>query len=281
MGKNFRYNSLKTSMVKSLANKLVLAGLAVFCALGPLAAQATVVVAAAKDFTTDNLQNIYALLPGNVLVKFSPDGQELFRYSDRTLGDMSFLDATNPFHLLVYLPDYQNVLTFDRTLSPSGQYNLNQLGFFRVSAVGMASDGLLWVYDEAAFRLKKITATGQPVVESSDLSLSLGQGIRPNFLIERNQQVFLNDPAVGVLVFDGFGQYRKTIPIPGLQELQVVGDELVYWQAGKLRSFHLTALLEREYALPPGIAADGKVRLGNTALFVLDKSGLKIIPIEN
>lgn len=239
----------------------------------------TVIATKAKDFTTDNLQNIYCLSAESELIKYSPEGQEQFRYSNRTLGQAALLDATNPFHLLLYFPEYQNVLLFDRTLSPTGQFNLNNLGFYRASAVGMASDGHLWVYDEASFRLKKVTASGQVIAESGDLSLAIGKGLHPNFLTERNQQVFLNDPATGILVFDVFGQYLKTIGILGLAEFQIVGDELIFWQEGKLHSFHLTALLEQTYALPIELEPDSKVRLGNGALFVLDKNGLKIVPL--
>lgn len=227
-----------------------------------------------KNFTTDNLGNIYTLTLDNQVVKYSLDGVEQFRYPNRTLGEASLLDATNPFHLLLFFPDYQTVLTLDRTLSVTGQFNLFQLGFQGARAVGTSSDGLLWVYDETSFLLKKITADGTVIAQSGDLSLATGQPLHPVFLVEREQTVFMTDPEVGVLVFDAFGQYRKTIPLPGLIEFQVMDDQLVYFREGQLWSFHLTALLERPFSLSFELAQAAKVQVANGVLYVLESSKL-------
>ncbi|MCC6727669.1 MAG: hypothetical protein IT258_24395 [Saprospiraceae bacterium] len=223
-----------------------------------------------KNFTTDNLGNIYTLTTNNQVVKYNPDGKEQFRYPNRTLGEATLLDATNPFHLLLFFAQHQTVLTLDRTLNVSGQFNLMQMGFQRADAVGMASDGALWVYDEASFLLKKIKADGTVVVQGNDLSLSVGQSLHPNFLLEREQTVFVNDPAVGVLVFDIFGQYRKSIPLLGLTEFQVIEDQLIYGKDGQLWSFHLTALLERPFTLPFEVKPSCKMRVVNGWVFVLE-----------
>jgi hypothetical protein len=223
-----------------------------------------------KNFTTDNLGNVYALSTNNQVVKYTPDGKEQFRYPNRTLGEATLLDATNPFHLLLFFAQHQTVLTLDRTLNVSGQFNLMQMGFQRADAVGMASDGALWVYDEASFLLKKIKADGTVVVQGNDLSLSVGRSLHPNFLLEREQTVFVNDTALGILVFDIFGQYRKSIPLQGLTEFQVIGDQLIFVKEGQLWSFHLTALLERPFALPFELKPNMKLRVANGWVFVLE-----------
>ncbi|MBI5915439.1 MAG: hypothetical protein HY842_08685, partial [Bacteroidetes bacterium] len=233
----------------------------------------------AKNFTTDNLGNLYLLTPDNEVIKYTPDGQEQFRYPNKTLGEATYLDATNPFHLLLFYPEYQTVLTLDRTLSLTGQFNLLQFGLLGAQAVGMSGDGMLWVYDETSFLLKKMAADGTVVVRSADLSLATGQSFRPNFLVEREQTVFVNDPAVGVLVFDVFGQYRKTIDLKGLQEFQVLDDQLIYNRDGQLWSFHLKALLEKPFSLPVQLPQGSKVRVGNGLLYVLDAGILKTYPL--
>lgn len=227
-----------------------------------------------KNFTTDNLGNIYTLTIDNQVVKYSPEGVEQFRYPNRTLGEASLLDATNPFHLLLFFQEYQTVLTLDRTLSVTGQFNLFQLGFQGAKAVGTSSDGMLWVYDETSFILKKIAADGTVIAKSGDLSLAIGQGLHPVFLVEREQTVFLNDPEIGVLVFDAFGQYRKTIPMLGLQEFQVLDDQLVYFREGRLWSFHLTALLERPFSLANDLTQASKVQVTNGVFYVLENGNL-------
>lgn len=227
-----------------------------------------------KNFTTDNLGNIYTLTNDNQVVKYNPDGVEQFRYLNKTLGAPSLLDATNPFHLLLFFPQHQTVLTLDRTLTLSGQFNLLQMGFQGARAVGMASDGLLWVYDETSFLLKKINADGTVVAQSGDLSLAVGQSLHPVFLMEREQTVFLSDPAVGVLIFDAFGQYRKTLPLTQLEQFQVTGDELFFLRDGMLWSYHLKALLEHSFSLPFELKNAVKVEVSNGLLYSLEADNL-------
>lgn len=236
-------------------------------------------VGPAKDFTLDNLQNIYLVTPTDEVVKFSPAGLAQFRYANTTLGQPALLDATNPFHLLLFYPDYQNVVMLDRTLNLTAQVNLFRFGFSKVNAVSMASDGLLWVYDEANFRLKKITSDGAVAVESNDLSLTFDRPVRPVFLVEREQTVFLNDPEIGILVFDIFGKYLKTIDLKGLTDFQVLEDRLVYRREDRWCTFHLRTLLESPVQLPEGIPADGKLLIGTDDGFLLNPAGVLVFKL--
>ncbi len=230
----------------------------------------------ASLFTTDKLQNVYYVSNNNEVVKLQPDGTEQFRFIHKTIGMPSYIDATNPFNLLLFYPDYQNVLTLDRTMNLAGQFNLFDLGLFGVNAVGMAGDGNLWLYDVVNFRLKKIGSEGQTIVQSADLSLELNKAIRPNFLVERDQLVYLNDPERGVLVFDVFGKYLKTIPIPGLSRFQIFNNELLFFQNGKLHSFHLRTLLQKPVLLPAELTDDDEWRVGKDRLYLLKNGKLQV-----
>jgi len=230
----------------------------------------------ARNFAVDNLQNAYLLTAENELVKYSPDGIEQYRYPNNTMGSISAIDATNPFQILLFFPDYQNVLLLDRTLGTTGQFNLFRLGLFQVTVVAMASDNQLWVYDDASFQLKKLNEDGDVNAGSNDLSLALGRSIHPRFMMEKNQMVFMSDPDAGVLVFDVFGRYVKTIEIKGITDFQVFGGQLYFLKKNELKSFHLEALLEKSIALPAEIKEPKKVWLSAERLYVLEKEGLKV-----
>jgi hypothetical protein len=230
----------------------------------------------AVDFTTDKLQNVYLLEADNEVVKYNPAGSEEFRYSNKTLGGKAFIDATNPFQVLLFFSEYGMVLTLDRTLSLAGRIDLQRLGFFRVFAVGRSSDNHLWVYDEANFRLRKISSDGQVLVESNDLSLSLGRAIHPLSLQEQEQLVFLNDPESGVLIFDVFGRYLKTLDFRGIDHFQVFGEKMIFCRAGKWEVFHLNALLLQPLKVPEDALTGRKMRLENDRLYVLGDKDLKI-----
>ncbi len=230
----------------------------------------------ATCFTTDKLQNIYYISRKNEVVKLKPDGTEEFRYINKTLGEPVHIDATDPFNLLLFYPDYQNVITLDRTMNLAGQFNLFDLGLFGVDAVGMAGDGNLWLYDALTFRLKKIGKDGVTISQSSDLSLELNQFVKPNFLLERDQEVFLNDPNSGIMVFDVFGKHLKTLPLLGLDRFQVIGDQLLFFKEGQLHSFHLKALLQSPVLLPEGVLKENKIWIDIDRLYVLGSKKLEV-----
>lgn len=232
--------------------------------------------AKAKNFAVDKLQNVYLLTAKNEVIKYGPDGTEQFRYPNRTLGALAELDATDPFNLLLFFPDYQFVMTLDRTLNPTGELNFQQLGFYRVGAVGMAGDGRIWVFDEAAFVLKKTDVNGAVAAESGNLGLLFGKALHPNFILEREQLVYVNDPAAGIFVFDVFGKYLKIIDIKGLSHFQTRNNELLFFAEGKLWSFHLQALLQKELRLPEGIAPTDKVLVEKDRLYHLQEGKLKV-----
>jgi hypothetical protein len=227
-----------------------------------------------KTFTTDRLLQAYVLTEDNVVEKYTAEGMLQFTFPNRTMGDAAFLDATNPFHLLLFFPGHQVVQLMDRTMNPVVQFNLFRYGIFQSGAVGMSGDGKLWVYDETGFRLRKLQSDGTMVLEGNDMSLLLREGIRPVSLVERDQLVYVNDPAVGILVFDVFGRYQRTIPLSGIRDFQVMDDRLVYLRDGKLYSYHLRLMEERGVSMPADV---GEVKAANVQqgrLYLMGKDSL-------
>ena len=232
-------------------------------------------------FTTDQLRNVYTVTKTNEVIKYTPSGQIQFRYNNNTLGNLAFIDATDPFNLLLFYPDFRRVILLDRTLSETGAFDLFNLDVIDVPAVGISSDNKLWIYDDLKFNLKKIDRNGDVVDQSNNLSLVLGKTLTPNFLLERSNAVYVNDPEVGILVFDLFSNYTKTIGIKGLDQFQVIDQQLVYWQDGALHIFNLKSLQTRsiDLQLPPDESQ--LVRIEKDRLYVRTGPFLKIYQINN
>ena len=224
----------------------------------------------AATFTTDPLNHIYLVTPDNTLLKYDDRGRELFRYSDNTLGPLAHLDATNPFQVLLFYPEMQQIRLLDRTLAPIGSIDLGALGFWQVPAVAHSSDNQLWLYDPRTFQLKKIDSRGRVLLHSPDLQLLLGSAPQPTFLLEARQSVFLCDPLQGIHLFDLFGQYLKSLPIQGLNDFQVFDDLLLYLAPdGKPEAFHLRSLLAHPLAWPPYSDDLRRFRFGKGRGFLL------------
>lgn len=216
---------------------------------------------------SDKLHQTYVLSTENEIIKYNEDGKATFRFNNNTLGDLAHIDASNPFNLLLFYQEYLNILILDRTLNQSTQLNLFDLNILQANAVSMASDNNVWVFDDYNFQLKKINRQGEIILQSDNLSLFFEKSIRPNFLLEHDQMVYLNEPEIGILVFDAFGQYDKVLDFKGLESFQILEDQLLFFQNKTLQSFHLQSLLMKKIALPNGFDTAKNVLVQKNRLY--------------
>ncbi len=223
---------------------------------------------AARFFTTDQLQQCYVVTPDNEVIKYSNEGKLLFRFNNNRLGELAHVDVTDPFNVLLYYTEYFTVILLDRTLSQTGEYNLYDLDVVEVRSVGLSNDHNIWIYDDVVFKVKKINRNGQKLAESDDLSMVLGQRIQPNFIMERNNWVYVNDPEIGILQFDLFGQYVRTIDLLGLDRFQVHNKQLIYQQDNQLYAFHLEALTTKSIALPQNKTGKNNIQIQKDRMYI-------------
>ena len=222
----------------------------------------------AKAFTTDKLGQIYVVTEKNEVIKYDPYGNEMFRFNNNRLGELQHIDATDPFNVLLYYSDYMTVVTLDRTLNQTLEYDLINLNLLEVKAIGMSNDNNVWLYDDVTFKLRKVDRKGQDLIESDDLNLLLFYTPTPNFILERANAVYVNNPETGVLVFDNYGQYIKTLDFKNLDDFQVFNNQLIFRKEEKLMSFHLQPLVLQPIELPSNVNKTDDIRIQKNKLFI-------------
>jgi hypothetical protein len=198
----------------------------------------------------DKMKQLYLIENAHTILKYSPEGELLYQFNENSLGEVSYIDVSNPFRILVYYNDYATVLFLDRTLSEIQRHDLSDLDIPEVRALGTASDNNIWLFDNNTYTLKKVNSQNEVVAESADLSLLLSDALDPNRLIEANARVYLNSPNLGILVFDVFGNYIKTIEILDLDYFQVYEGQIFYVKDKKFKSYHLLSFLTKEIKMP-------------------------------
>ncbi len=224
---------------------------------------------------TDNLRNSYVFTDQNELVLFNERGKKIFVFSEKRFGALKSICTSNPLKVAMLFPESDVIITLDNTLSPTGLYNLQSVAFQEVDAACLSFDNNIWIYDAFNFRIKKLDESLQPLQQSDPLNLLFGKIVHPNFLYEKNNWVYLNDPDNGIYVFDIYGTYYKTIPIKSLQKFQIIQEQIVYFKAGVLNSYHLKTFQEREIPLPPGEEIIG-AGLEKNLLSILRKNQLDL-----
>jgi len=86
----------------------------------------------------------------------------------------------------------------------------------------------------------------------------------------------LNDPTLGVLIFDTYGQYLKTVDVKGLLRFQVLDNQLVYRRDNSLEAFHLQALRTQVIELPESIRLEDQISIQREHLFVKKEKVVEI-----
>ncbi|MFM9052074.1 MAG: hypothetical protein ACKOKF_07130 [Bacteroidota bacterium] len=228
----------------------------------------------ATYMTTDPLGNCY-VVADNQLLKFSPSGKPLQNYAEVRNGELRQVDASNPMKVVLFYPDMARIVVLGTQFAPQSTIELRNLGIFQPTLVCNSINGGFWIYDLQDFQLKKIDLNLQLVFQSGNLLQLTGRKVVPNFITEYNQQVFLNDPEAGILMFDQFGGYYKTLPGQQMINFQGWKDKLICNDGKKLTTFDLKRFEGTEVALP----GHGKIkaaRLSDTQLYLLTNDSLNI-----
>lgn len=200
--------------------------------------------------TTDHIGRLY-LAKGHELFLYYPDGSLKYQFSDLSRGEITQLDTRNPMKLLLFYPNYSQIVFLDNTLSQSQpSVDLNKLQLELAQLACMSFDNGFWVYDPVSFRLVRYDQGLNVTNEVMNVNQLVGAEINPNQMVEDDSWVYLNDPDHGLFVFDSFGTYSKLIPIKGAERVQVRPNGIFFEFEDKLVKYDQLSLEQAEIALP-------------------------------
>lgn len=252
--------------------------------LDPALAFVASINARGKAFTTDNLGNIY-LIGGNVLEKYSPEGRPLKTFTQKTAGNITFVDVSDPLKILVFYRDVQQIVILDNFLSiRSTPISLEALGFRNISLVCTSREGGFWMFDTQNKELIRIQNNLTPAVQSGNLIQQTGVPIQPIFMLEYQNSVYLCDTTHGILVFDRYGTYHKTLPCKPVTQFQIQGEKIIYYVPAekKMKSYNMRTLEMSEMVFAMNM--DKKIidaRTEKEKLYLLTEKMINIYYVKN
>lgn len=190
-----------------------------------------------RSIHIDKLDFTYLVTEANEIIKLDKDYQVLFRFSISRLGSIASIDVSNPQKILVYYPEYYNIVFLDNTLSEIKRLNLESLEYWDVSATALSRENLIWLFNPVNQRLLKIDEQGKLFNSSSEL---YSEGIDVNSdlnILSYREQVYLYNQQ-SIWVFDNFGQFLKRIDL-SKDKIQFVQDEMIYSDKNKISRYSL------------------------------------------
>jgi hypothetical protein len=228
-------------------------------------------------FTSDILGNFY-VVQKKALTKYDEKGNILNTYDNKNLGDITSVDVSDPLKILVYYKDFNQVVFLDNTLSVSGSpILLEELGIAQSSCACTSYSNAFWVFDNTLSRLVRFDKN--LVIQNQSDNLAQEPGLTaPCYMIEKNGSLFISNPLNGILIFDKYGTYNKTLPIPGVNSFQIIDNKMFYLSVDMLKSIDLLTYGDNSIALPEtGVIG---VQFNKEMLYLVNKTGISIYEIK-
>lgn len=188
-------------------------------------------------FNLDPLHQLLTIEKDGAMVKYDRSGKLLFRYHNTVLGDIGSIDAADPFNILVFFPEQQTIALLDRTLGDQGELDLRTTIVQNATAAARSPDNNIWVYDEYAGRLYRLSPRGDVLFTSNDFRLSekIYQGA--THIWRNGNQLLLNFPERGVAVLTLFGKLEEWWPLKKVTDGFFVENQFYFRQDGQYWRF--------------------------------------------
>lgn len=187
-----------------------------------------------KQFTTDNLGNVFLVQQDNSIDKYDSKGVKQTTENFKIYGDLTHLDVSNPFELYAFYKDQQTLLILDNMFNIRSEIVMNDLTPGEVSVAGRSFDNGIWYFDASSKRLLKADKNLQKRIEGVPLATFTTENWQPQHLLDNEFQVVTYDSSNGFCLFDVFGNYYKTLDIKGLSDFQLKDSKLYYFQNSNL-----------------------------------------------
>ena len=186
----------------------------------------------------DDFGNTYVITKTELL-KYSINGIFVKSFSAKRYGNIDFVDVTNPLKILVYYKDFQQILFLDNQLTASSNMiSLENLGLEQTSLVCTSVNNSFWLFDKQNNSLLRYNEKSNLLVKTDNLKRILDLDLKPNFLREKNNYLYLNCPQEGILVFDMYGSFFKTISIKELSEFDIQNENVIYFKDKALHEYN-------------------------------------------
>ena len=166
------------------------------------------------EFTSvevDEHGDVYLVNIEKQLIKFNSSLDTLYIFNEKS-AEVELVAPQNALKILIFNKSLNTIQFLDKTLSPSvDELNLDEVNIPLVQAVGISKDNNFWLFDQYDQSLKKFDSKMNMISTSGNLTNITGLNWSPTKLKEIDNRVFVCDSSKGMMEFDFFGSYVRSI----------------------------------------------------------------------
>jgi len=179
-------------------------------------------------FETNSMGNIF-LVKDYSISQYTYEGKQIQTYSKSEFGNITSIDVSNPFRILLFYKDFNQVVFLDNKLAEiSNHISLDELGITEANAVCSSATGGFWVFNTNTFQLEKYNTKLQLLQAGTKMQSIIERTQTPDFITETGNNIYLGFKNKGVYLFDFYGTFIKFIPVNYKSKLKIINDYIFY-----------------------------------------------------
>lgn len=120
---------------------------------------------------SDVLGNVYLVSKNNQLYKLDSLGKIIATLNYPYSGRIKSIDVSNPMDIYLFYEELNRIVFLDDNLGFRGELNLSNTSINQAQAIARSYDNACWVYDISDFSLKKISKSGELLLQSANLGV--------------------------------------------------------------------------------------------------------------
>lgn len=183
-------------------------------------------------FTVDKVGSIY-VYQNRILEKYTARGKLTAQYSTYRNGEIYAIDASDPFRLLLFYKDFNQLQFLDNKLNQIGNpIKLEEIGFNYVACVCKSSQTAFWLYDEYENKLYLYDLNRKSIINTINLNNFNEIEGHITYMLEQGNKLFLLVNNKTIWVLDQYGFNEKQITTPKIDFFQIY-NETVFYNNGK------------------------------------------------
>ncbi|MBL7111739.1 MAG: hypothetical protein ISS19_07355 [Bacteroidales bacterium] len=230
------------------------------------------------DFRTDPMGNVY-VIKGNRLIKYNNRQEKIADYSNAYLGEIGSLDATDPLRLLIHYKEFNQLLWLDNyLLELRSPVFLDDLGVDQAEVICASSQGGFWLFNGLNNQIQYFDVNLNLIHESIPINPFTNNN-KPVAMVEKNRMVYVHVPKTGILTFDRYGTYSKTLPVFPDNVFQVT-DESIFYTAKKIFCKYDLSTFTNTLVNLPEVNEILDIRIQPDFIYLLNPEGIHIYQIK-
>lgn len=190
--------------------------------------------------TTDPLGNLYAV-NGMTINKYNPKGDSIFSQNFNDLRSIEFLDASQALKIYAVNFSFNALVVLDNTLSAQNKIiQLDKIPIDQVTLLCASNfNNTLWIYDGVNMQLVKTGQNFRVLNASVNFYSHNDLAGVPNYMVENNNNLYINIPGNGIKVFNQYCNFVRNIPVQADEKFVVRNNKVYYIDSGRLKYYNM------------------------------------------